>query len=88
MKEKMIPLVTMLTAGAVTCLVCILKKYETLYSLKLLLAVLIVFYVIGRIAKKLLDRVTAQPAAEDEDEEGDGQEEDAEEEEQEETPVR
>lgn len=88
MKEKMIPLVTMLTAGTVTCLVCILNKYETLYSLQLLLTVLIVFYIIGRIAKKLLDRVMAQPIAEEEEAEEGEEEEDAQAEEQEERPVR
>lgn len=76
----MIPLVTMLTAGAATSLICIIKGYDTLYSLKLLLGVLLCFYLIGLVAKKLLTKVMKDP----EEEETAEEEEKGEEEEQEE----
>ena len=56
MKEKFIPLVTMLSAGAVTCFICLIKPIDTLRSLIYLLVVLIVFYIIGCIAKKIIDK--------------------------------
>lgn len=71
MRDKLIPLVTMLVAGAATSLVCIIYKYDTLYSLKLLLGVLLCFYLIGLIAKKLLMKVIRE---DEEEEQEDGQE--------------
>lgn len=51
MKLNYLPATIMLLAGAVTCIICILNGYETLYSLKVLLTVLIVFLVIGMFTK-------------------------------------
>ncbi len=57
MQNRYIPAVTTLSAGAIVSIFCIIKKVDVLYSLKLLLAMLIVFYIIGLIAKKIIGRV-------------------------------
>lgn len=57
MRNKFIPLITMLMAGLVTCLICILKPIDTLHSLIYLLIILVIFYVIGSIAKVIIDKV-------------------------------
>ena len=56
MKTRYIPAVTMLSAGAVISIISIVKKWDVLYSLKLLLGILILFYVLGLIAKALITR--------------------------------
>lgn len=66
----------MLTAGAVTCIVSIANNLDKLYSLEILLGVLVVFYIIGLIAKaiisKVLDSVGVPEEQEDESMETDG----------------
>lgn len=57
MQRKYIPAVVMLSAGAVTCIVSIVNKLDVLFSLEILLGVLIVFYVIGIIAKNIISKV-------------------------------
>ena len=57
MRNPYIPAFTMLSAGAIVSIFCIIKKVDVLYSLKLLLAMLIVFYIVGLIAKKILGRI-------------------------------
>lgn len=51
------PVITMLTAGAVTCIVSIANDMDKLLSLILLLGVLIVFYIIGMIARGIIMKV-------------------------------
>lgn len=67
MREKMIPLVIMLTAGAATSIICIWKQFDTLYSLKVLLAVLVGFYLLGLLAKKLYGKVLMSDQPEEEE---------------------
>ena len=57
MQNRYIPAFTMLSAGAVVSIFCIVKKMDVLYSLKLLLAMLIVFYLIGLVAKRVLGKI-------------------------------
>lgn len=57
MQNRYIPAFTMLSAGAVVSIFCIVKKVEVLYSLKLLLAMLVLFYIIGLIAGKIIGKV-------------------------------
>ena len=57
MQNRYIPAFTMLSAGAVVSIFCIVKKVEIMYSLKLLLAMLILFYIIGFVAKKVIGKV-------------------------------
>lgn len=54
MKVRYIPATVTLTAGAITSIACIIKKYEVLYSLELLLVVLIIFTIIGLTAQKIV----------------------------------
>jgi Ca2+/H+ antiporter len=58
MKERYIPALIMLIAGAVTSILDIIHKVELLTSLKRLLLVLILFYIIGLIAKAVIKRAT------------------------------
>ena len=55
MKTKGIPAVVMLLAGFVTCIIGIVQHMETDVFIKTLLAVLIIFYVLGCIVKLVLD---------------------------------
>lgn len=57
MKTEYIPKVITLLAGAVVCIVSIVRHMDTTYSLEILLAVLIVFYVIGCIARRIIEKV-------------------------------
>ena len=47
----------MLLAGAVVCIITIVKDMDVTYSLALLLGVLVIFYIIGLIAKKIIQKV-------------------------------
>lgn len=55
MKTKPIPAIIMLTAGLVTCIAGILTHMETIRFAKILLLVLLVFYVLGCIVKMVID---------------------------------
>lgn len=55
MYRKYIPLIFMLTTGAITCIVSIVRKYTLFKQLLLLLIVLVVFYLIGALLKWMLD---------------------------------
>lgn len=57
MQRRYIPAITMLTAGAVTCITSIVNHIPKLRSLEILLGVLIVFYIIGLIAKAIITKV-------------------------------
>lgn len=54
-KRKMLPIILMLTAGAVTSIITYLKDYELTKMLWTLLGVLIIFYLFGLGIKKVLD---------------------------------
>lgn len=54
MKTKGIPAVVMLLAGFVTCIIGIVQHMETDVFIKTLLAVLIIFYLLGCIVKLVL----------------------------------
>ncbi len=56
MKIEFIPKIVTLLAGAVVCIVSIVKHMDVTYSLEVLLAVLIIFYIIGCIAKKIIQK--------------------------------
>ena len=47
----------MLSAGAITIFICMYNRYETLRSLEILLAVLIIFLIIGSLTKKALIKI-------------------------------
>lgn len=60
MDRKNMPLILMLTAGAVTCIITFIKGYSTLVKLSLLLAVLVLFYLLGSILKWTIEHFEAQ----------------------------
>lgn len=59
MQVKYLPAGIMLTAGATTILINIINKIELVLSLKRLLIILIIFYIIGLIARAIIEKVTA-----------------------------
>ncbi|MDD6056684.1 MAG: hypothetical protein PUB98_00250 [Clostridiales bacterium] len=56
MKTRTIPALIMLLAGAVACVAGIMAKLEIVSFTKMLLIVLVVFYILGCIVKIVLDR--------------------------------
>lgn len=53
-KLKMMPVVFMLTAGAITGIITYILQYEGKTALLILLAVLLLFYVIGFLFRKMI----------------------------------
>ena len=58
MKYRYLPALVMLSAGAITIFICLYNRYETLYSLKLLLSVLIIFLIIGSLSRRALIKIS------------------------------
>jgi len=58
MQEKYIPAAIMLIAGTATSIINIMNKIELIMGLKRLLLVLLIFYVIGLIAKAIIVKAT------------------------------
>ena len=58
MKYRYLPALVMLSAGAITIFICLYNRYETLYSLKLLLAVLVIFLIIGSLSRRALIKIS------------------------------
>ena len=56
-KVNAIPAVVTLTAGILACLICIYKRYPTQEALLTLLAVLVIFYFLGGIARGIIYRI-------------------------------
>ena len=57
MKTEFIPKFITLLAGAVISIVCIVKDVEVTRALEILLATLILFYKIGCLVRRLIERV-------------------------------
>jgi len=55
MNRKNMPLLLMLTAGAVTCIITYIEHYSIVAKLVSLLVVLVVFLVLGNVLKWTLD---------------------------------
>lgn len=62
MNRKNLPLLLMLTAGAVTCVITYVMEYSMVTKLVSLFLVLILFYVLGSILKWTLDFFDRQNA--------------------------
>jgi uncharacterized membrane protein len=66
MRERYIPALVMLLAGAITSIINILNKVDQLEGSKRLLLVLIIFYFVGVIAKAIIKKALApKPIKED-----------------------
>lgn len=61
-KRKLIPPFVMLTAGAVTSILMVVKGCELNEFLARLLIILIIFYMLGCVLKDILDRIERQNA--------------------------
>lgn len=55
MTRKNMPIILMLVAGAVTCVITFIFKYSILGKLLALLIVLVVFFLLGNVMKCALD---------------------------------
>ncbi len=55
MNRKNLPLLLMLTAGAVTCIITFIEEYTMTEKLVSLFVVLLIFYVLGSVLKWTLD---------------------------------
>lgn len=67
MKVRFIPAGITLLAGAITCLICLLRDYDPTYSLEVLLLVLIIFAAIGMKAQKIIMNVMHQQKVQEEE---------------------
>ena len=56
MKTKQVPVMITLVAGLITCLIGFVMQMETARFVKALVIVLISFYILGCIAKLILDK--------------------------------
>lgn len=69
MKTKYIPALVMLVAGAITAILNILHHADNMFALKSLLFTLVIFFIIGQIAKGVLESVLIKRAEEEENQE-------------------
>lgn len=69
MSRKNIPLILMLVAGAVTCIINLIQNKSILGQLVTLLIVLVVFYFLGSVMKWTLDFFERQNEAKKQEEE-------------------
>ena len=56
MKTKSIPVILMLIAGAMACILGFVYQYETTHFFAMVLTVLIIFYILGCIVKIIIDK--------------------------------
>lgn len=56
-KLRLLPMLIMLIAGLITCIIAIVKKFDNTYALITLFVVLLSFYVIGLIARIIINTV-------------------------------
>ena len=75
MRDRYIPALITLIAGAITCIIDIYKKSGIIPSLIRLLVVLIIFYILGLIARLvILKTITYKPKGDDNEENNEGTE--------------
>lgn len=68
MDRKYMPLILMLAAGAVTCIITFIQNFSVLDKLIALLIVLIIFYFLGSVLKATLDYFDKQNKKREEEE--------------------
>ncbi|MCM1568809.1 MAG: hypothetical protein NC081_05105 [Roseburia sp.] len=64
MSRKYLPLILMLVAGAVTCIITFIQNYSIINKLIALLIVLVVFFFLGSVLKSALDYFERQNSVE------------------------
>ena len=75
-KRRLVPPFVMLTAGAITSILMVVKGCELNEFLARLLTILIIFYVLGCVLKGILDMIERQNTPPEPEEESDSEEED------------
>ena len=65
-KLKLLPVLIMLLAGAITSVITYILKYETSTMLWILAGVLLLFYILGTIVQKIIHRFEEQIEEEEE----------------------
>ena len=87
MNRRKLPLILMLVAGAVTCIITLIRKYSVLHSLIALFGAFVIFFFLGSVMKWTLDyfdrenekkRIETQEAAAQEEEQNAGEQEEKE----------
>ena len=87
MNRRKLPLILMLVAGAVTCIITLIRKYSVLHSLIALFGAFVIFFFLGSVMKWTLDyferenekkRKEAEEAAAQEEEQNAGEQEEKE----------
>lgn len=63
MNRRNLPLLLMLTAGAVTCIITYIQKFTIYAKLASLFVVLLLFYIMGSVLVWILNRFDAQNEA-------------------------
>lgn len=59
MEGKNIPPIITLSAAMIACVICIIRRATLFTTLKIVLVVMIVFYIIGRIVQKTVIKINA-----------------------------
>ncbi|WP_310602595.1 hypothetical protein [Anaerosporobacter sp.] len=67
MRARYIPSIVMLLAGTIACAFCLINSYSVLLTLEILLGVLIIFYIIGLIARNLIIKIITTDLEQPED---------------------
>ena len=62
MRDRLLPALITLLAGAITCIIDIYRKAPLIPSLIRLLLVIIIFYILGLIAKAIIKKALAPKA--------------------------
>ena len=81
-RTKYIPSIISLSGGLLACIITMINPYETYEMFLIILAALIVFYIVGAIARMIINKILFVTKVEEDDEtaeEGDEAEENTEE---------
>lgn len=62
MYRRYVPLILMLTAGAVTCIITMIREYSMLQMLLTVFSVLVIFYFLGSVMVWMLNFFESQNA--------------------------
>ncbi|MCI8483591.1 MAG: hypothetical protein HFH41_04540 [Lachnospiraceae bacterium] len=74
MKTKQVPIIITLIAGFTTCVIGFMTQMETKQFVKIWIIVLVSFYILGQIAKLVLDKNFKEEAEEATEEAAEGEE--------------
>lgn len=69
MQIRYLPALIMLIAAALGCIMGIVKHYDTSYMMKMEIIVMIIFFVIGKIARNLIGKIIESVNKEEDTEE-------------------